>query len=242
MTEEKIIENIKPFIDACDKMTQSKFIMIDKRISDVLKSIARTDLVFEVIKECMINFNFEKEFKTASSKAGHLNPPEDKHKFVAFAFSLLNYLDDKKISASELLSNSFSKSENPAGPYSEFCDKIIVRFKDSILSKILGRIETSTVSEPKEILINKDILSRLAFLLKDLKDYVQGLKKLKKSKITKGELLEIISSMLVCVKNSHVEYLKAFVYAIKAGCGKEKEIERRLVEILEIVNNSFIEK
>ena len=42
--------------------------MIDKRISDVLKSIAKTELVFELVKQSMINFNFDKEWKLATSK------------------------------------------------------------------------------------------------------------------------------------------------------------------------------
>ena len=60
MSEEKFIEEVQPFVDACEKMASSKFIMIDKRISDVLKSIAKSRPVFEVIKECMINFNFDR--------------------------------------------------------------------------------------------------------------------------------------------------------------------------------------
>ena len=32
MVDEKILEDINPFVEACDKMVSSKFIMIDKRI------------------------------------------------------------------------------------------------------------------------------------------------------------------------------------------------------------------
>lgn len=244
MTEESILKQIKPFTDACDKMVASKFIMIDKRVSDVLKAIASTDLIFDAIKECMINFNFEKEFRLATTKQGYLYAPEDPHKFIAFTFSLLNYMDDKKLSASDLLSKYYAKSENPSGPYSEFCETIIVRFKDTLVSKVLNKVETV---EPKKVsgelfVADKEVLSRIAFLLKDLKDYVQGLKKVKKSTITKGELLEIISAAICCVKSGHAKYVRAFVMAIKAGEGKEKEIDKRLAEIMDIVNKSFLDK
>jgi len=237
MIEEKIIEEIKPFVDACDKMAASKFIMIDKRISDVLKSIAKTDIVFNAIKECMINFNFEKEFALATAKLGQMNAPTEAHKFIAFAFSLLNYLDDKKLSASEVLSRYFSKSENSAGPYNKFCSEIIIRFKDTLVAKLLNRDFVSVSVKTKSTsVVDKDILSRLAFLMKDLKEYVLGLKKLKKSTLTKGELLEIVSSAIECMKNGHADYVKAFSLAIKAGKGKDKEIDRRLVEINEIIS------
>lgn len=240
MTEEQIYSQIKPFVDACDKMTASKFIMIDKRVSDVLKAIASVDLVFDEIKECMINFNFEKEFRAATSKAGYLYAPEEAHKFIAFTFSLLNYLDDKKLSASDLLSRYYSKTEDPAGPYSEFCQSIIVRFKNTLVSKIMTKSEViREAKKPEVVIVDKDVLSRLAFLLKDLKDYVQGLKKIKKGSLTKGELQEVIGSAICCVKNGDVKYIRAFITAIKAGEGKEKEIDKRLCEILDIVNKSF---
>lgn len=245
MTEEKLLEDIKLFTDACDKMTASKFIMIDKRIGDVLKSIAKTDAVFDLIKECMINFNFEMEWKKATSKIGYLLPPDEVHKFIAFAFTLLNCLDDKKLSASELLSKCFSKSESSSGPYAEFCELIIVRFKNAIVAKLLNNNEiVASVSDKKKDIeksINQDVLSRLAFLAKDMKDYVQGLKKLKGSKVTKGELAEIINGLYLAVKNKDVQYIKCFVLAIKTGKGKNKEIERRLVEIMDIVNKTLID-
>ena len=243
MSEEKILNEINPFIEACDKMIASKFIMIDKRISDVLKSIAKTEMVFGLIKECMLNFNFDKEWRIATAKVGYLLPPEEPHKFVAFVFSLLNCIDDKKISASDLLSRFFSKSETSAGPYSDFCESLVVRFKNLVVARLLNKSEETPVQVKPKIVANmdKDVLARLAFLAKDLKDYVQGLKKVKKSSITKGELLEIINGLIKSIKNEDSAYFKSFVVAIKAGQGKDKEIACRLVEILDIVNKTFID-
>lgn len=242
MTEEKILEEIKTFTDACDKMASSKFIMIDKRIGDVLKSIAQTELIFDVIKECMINFNFEREWKSATSKVGYLLPPEESHRFIAFVFAILNLIDDKKISASDFLSKYFSKTETEAGPYSDFCQMLVIKFKNLIVAKLLNKNEVQQEPKPKVVAnFDKDVMSRLAFLAKDLKDYVQGLKKVKKSSVTKGELVEIINGLITAVKNEDGKYVKAFVTAIKAGHGKDREIEARLVEILDIVDKTFID-
>ena len=243
MTKDNLENSLQPFVEACDKMCQSKFIMIDKRISDVLKTIAKSDEVFECIKGCMVNFNFEKEWKLATSKLGTLLMPEEPHRFVAFVFALLNFIDDKRISASDLLSKYFAKSENQAGPYYEFCQTVILRFKEVIVSKLLNRKEVVVEEKKPKIVVNIDehITARLMFLAKDLKEYVVGLKKVKNSTITKGELLEIISSIINAIKNGHFSYIKAFVIAIKAAKGKDKEIDRRLFEILDIVNKTFID-
>ena len=243
MSEEKILNEINPFVEACDKMIASKFIMIDKRISDVLKSIAKTELVFEYIKECMINFNFNKEWKVATEKVGQMLPPEENHKFVAFVFSVLNCMDDKKISASELLSKYFSKAENESGPYAYFCEMLIEKFKNIVVSKILNKSEGAIVVKKEKVAsnIDKDVLARLAFLVKDLKDYVQGIKKIKKSTVTKGELIEIINGLYEAIKKEETIYIKPFVVAIKSAHGKDKEIEYRLLEILDIISKTFID-
>ena len=140
-------------------------------------------------------------------------------------------------------SRFFSKSETAAGPYSDFCESLVVRFKNLVVARLLNKSEETPVQVKPKIVANmdKDVLARLAFLAKDLKDYVQGLKKVKKSSITKGELLEIINGLIKSIKNEDSAYFKSFVIAIKAGQGKDKEIACRLVEILDIVNKTFID-
>lgn len=235
-------EEIKPFLDACDKMASSKFIMIDKRISDVLKSIAKTEPVFNLIKGCMINFNFDFEWKKSTIKSGTLTPPEEAHKFVAFVFALLNCIDDKKLSASDLLSKYFTKTDNPSGPYAEFCQSIILKFK-MIVKKLLIPSEqvkenVSTVM-PK---VDQEVCARIIFLAKDLKDYVTGLKKIKKSAATKGEFIELVNALIMAVKDGNYKYIKTLLVAMRVAKGKDKEIEHRIFGILEIVNKTFIDE
>lgn len=244
MTKENIDVNLKDFADACDKMSQSKFIMIDKRISDVLKTIAKSDEIFDYIKDCMINFNFEKEWKLATARMGMLLIPEEPRKFVAFVFVLLNCLDDKKLNASDFLSKYFSKSESQAGPYNEFCQAVIQKFKSLVVAKLSNQTVSQVIVEEKKpkivVNIDQEIAARLIFLAKDLKEYVIGLKKVKKSSITKGELIDIIMAFINALQNGHYSYIKSFVLAIKAAKGKDQEIDRRLFEILDIVNKTFI--
>ena len=140
------------------------------------------------------------------------------------------------------ISKYFSKTETEAGPYSDFCQMLVIKFKNLIVAKLLNKNEVQQEPKPKVVAnFDKDVMSRLAFLAKDLKDYVQGLKKVKKSSVTKGELVEIINGLITAVKNEDGKYVKAFVTAIKAGHGKDREIEARLVEILDIVDKTFID-
>lgn len=236
-------EDIKEFLNACDKMASSKFIMIDKRISDILKSIAKSESVFNLVKECMINFNFDLEWKKATAKVGCLNPPEETYKFIAFVFAVLNCVDDKKISASDLLSKYFTKIDNSSGPYAEFCQSIIIKFKNAVKAMILpDEKETETqVNDAIYSGIDKDICARIIFLAKDLKDYVNGLKKIKKSILTKGEFIQIVNTFINVINDGKYQYAKALILAMKAGKGKDKEIDHRLNGIIDVVTKSFLD-
>ena len=69
------INSISEFTTACDSMISSKYILVDKRLGDVLKSIASTREVFNLISECMVNFSFERELEIATSRLGKLTIP-----------------------------------------------------------------------------------------------------------------------------------------------------------------------
>ena len=43
------LTDLEAFTTACDNMAASKYILVDKRLGDVLKSIAQTRQVFNII-------------------------------------------------------------------------------------------------------------------------------------------------------------------------------------------------
>lgn len=244
------MSDIAGFTTACDNMVASKYILVDKRLGDVLKSIASTNQVFNLISECMINFNFEKELTTATSKLGQFIVPEEPHKCIAFIFCLLNLLDDKRLNFNQFLNKYFSGDDEGAGPYSVFCQKIVLTFKNVIVSALVGtgepvKKQETTVApvEKKQIYhANAEIVDRLEFLLRDFKSFVHGLKVIKKSKCTRSELLEQLSAIIIATTSFQFEYIKALCIGIKCSIGKERELARRLVEIEDIIEKILDKK
>ncbi|MBQ7467065.1 MAG: hypothetical protein IJS74_03220, partial [Clostridia bacterium] len=120
---------------------------------------------------------------------------------------------------------------------------LIVNFKNLIVKILCPQMQAQQVqTEGGGVAsVDKDVCSRIVFLAKDLKDYIGGLKKVKKSTLTKGELTEIINSLINAVKNGDYKYIKPLLLSIKAAEGKDKEILHRLSGLQEIVNNTFID-
>ena len=227
---------ISTFIAACDKMISSKYIMVDKRVADVLTSIAECKPVYNLIAECMINFNFDKAFKQGT--VGHTFVlPEDPKDLVAFVFCLLNCFDDKKININELLMKFYSTKDNSVGPYALFNNEVMIKFKNAVYFLSVGEKIEKEEPKPAPALKNfdADINNRLIFLATDLKDYVSGVKKIKGSYLSKSEMLTIILSFIELVKNNISYAYKACLIGIKAGAGKDKELLKRIAAIDEIL-------
>ena len=233
------LSDIEAFTVACDNMIASKYILVDRRLGDVLKSIASTKEVFNLISECMVNFSFERELENATRKMGKIILPEEPHKTIAFIFCLLNLLDDKKINFNQFLNKYYSDDESGNGPYANFCNRVVLRFKNVIVATLLGE---AIPKEPEKeeiktmpVNLNAELIERLTFLVKDYRAYAHGVKKIKKSKCTRSELLEQISALNISVTEGCPEYMHALVLGIKYSIGKDKEMARRLVEIEDIV-------
>lgn len=231
------MEDIESFLNACDNMVNSKYILVDKRLGDVLKNIAGTRQVFNLISECMVGFNFEREFQQATNKPGQFKVPEEPHKAIAFVFCLLNLLDDKKLNFSQFLTKYFSIEEDGAGPYANFCNQVVKVFKNAIMTALLG-ITPEPVEEVKKPLydFSPELSDRLLFLIKDYRSYAHGIKKIKKSNCSRSELLEQINTLILAVEEKQVVFMHALVLGIKSSIGKDKELNRRLIEISEIVD------
>ena len=234
-------EQIKGFLDACDKMINSKFILIDKRVADVLKSIAENRAVYNLIAECMANFDFDKEFKQATSTYNFILP-DDPKKLVAFVFCLFNCLDDKKININDLLMKYYSKDKDTS-PYTLFNENVTTKFKNAAYFLLVGeRIkEEVKKQEPEPQVVNDELNNRLIFLVSDLKDYVDGLKKIKGSYVTRSEMLEIIITLVDVIKNNQTELYKPMLISIKASAGKDKELQKRVKAIDEILINQLVD-
>ena len=234
-------EQIKGFLDACNKMIGSKFILIDKRVADVLKSIAENRAVYNLIAECMANFDFDKEYRQATSTYNFMLP-EDPKKLVAFVFCLFNCLDDKKININDLLMKYYSK-EKETSPYALFNQCVTTKFKNAAYFLLVGEKIKEEVKEKEPVaqVVNDEINNRLLFLVTDLKDYVDGLKKIKGSFITRSEMLELIITYINVIKNNQTGLYKPMLISVKASAGKDKELQKRIKAIDEILINQLVD-
>lgn len=227
---------IQPFIDACDTMARSKFILVDKRIGDILKSIATTKPVYNAIAEAMINFNWVATWKTATSKVGELVVPDDGAKLIAFVFCLLKNIDSNKVNINDVLLKYCSNDEDKRSSYVVFCEKTIIPFKQQIVDKLCGVKQKTEDKETPRLSIDIEVNNRLEFLIKDVKAYCLGVKKFK-GILSKTEYLEIIDMFLYAIKKHDLAYYALFAQLLEKFAGRDRELKSRICGILEVMSH-----
>lgn len=233
MANSKKDVSIDDFLNAVSSTLESKYILIDRKISDILYSIARTQDVYNVIAKCMINFDFIEAWKIAV-KSNFIKLPENEDDRIAFIFCFLSNIDDKNLDITMVLDKYFSY-DSSVKPFDLFCQNIIVEFKMLILNKLNLKSEPEVVftEKPRQL----DEFELLAELLRDFLQAVLVQKKIKHLAIKKEEFVTIIQTFEQAVKEKNSTYFNSFVIIIKTSISKNKELKAKFVQIENLVGD-----
>jgi hypothetical protein len=224
---------IDEFLNAVSSTLESKYILIDRKISDILYSIANTRDVYNVIAKCMINFDFIQSWKSAV-KSNFIKLPLKDDDRIAFIFCFLSNIDDKNLDITMVLDKYFSY-DSETKPFELFCKNIIVEFKMLILKKlnIEGEQEVIFKEEPKQM----NEFELLEELIRDFLQIVIVQKKIKKLNIKQEELVMIVQTFEQAVKERNTAYLHSFVLMIKSAISKNRDLKVRFNQIDNLVGD-----
>ena len=153
LSEKQLIE-VQDFVDACNEFINGKFILADMKISKILKSIAGSSEIYNLLAECMINFDFEHELKKCCVKSGTENAsftlPTETYKLIPVVFCLLVQIDSKRIDFNYFLKTQFPFANGQNEEYDKFSSQIVIPFRDAIAGLFNVSTEFRKKEEPKE--------------------------------------------------------------------------------------------
>lgn len=234
MKQQKSID-INEFLIAVDKLISSKYILAERRISDVLFSIAHTTPVYNLIAKCMINFDFKNQWKVATS-AHFFKLPETDEMRVAFIFCLLSNIDDRNIDFTNFISQYFS-ANNSFSAYELFEKTVIVEFKRLIIKLLnvddINDSKSKNISSEEQKKDNFDLLKTLVI---NLISKIKTAEKLKHCYLLKNDLIAVLSTFQLVIENKQTEYLYAFRVTINSALEKNKIYKVEIEQINQIVD------
>jgi len=198
------LQIIKKFIDKCGEFEGCKLLFLDKKVSELLEIVVQTKEIYDLISECMENFNKDKEYDKAfvvgANGTARFIQPKEEYKIIALDFCLLVDISSGKKSVDSLISKYF-KSEDGEKDYEVFVDKIIYSFRNLVCEAFgvsinaMNYISNSTEEEISEDNFELDGLMKVTNgkISKRLYDGTNLTEVFAKSKDLAMEILENLS-------------------------------------------------
>ncbi|MEG1751527.1 MAG: hypothetical protein RR140_00930 [Clostridia bacterium] len=138
MDKEEIL--INEFVKSCNEMIDGKFILADNKIANILNNIASSKQIFNLLSDCVENFNFSKEFARAKvkspTKAGTFILPDKKEVLLPLVFCLLVEIENGTLDFRTFLNDFFATEVNGLTGYSRFSKEVIQPFKLAIQNSV----------------------------------------------------------------------------------------------------------
>lgn len=225
--------NIDDFLNTVSSALESKYILIDRKISDILYSIANTQEVYNVIAKSMINFDFIAAWKNAV-KSNFIKLPENDDDRLAFIFCFLSNINDKNLDITLVLDRYFSY-DSETKPFELFCQNVIVEFKMLVLKKLDIETEGEVIFTEKPKLV--DEFGLLADLVAEFKRMILSMKKIKHLKMKKEEFVKILEAFEKAINQKQVSYFDSFVIFISTEISKNKELKTKFLQITNLVGD-----
>ncbi len=232
MAEETKNNDLNEFLFSIYNLSNSDILQLADDVSHILQAIAGTDRVYDVIAECIADFNFANEWAEAT-KNDVLVLPEDEAKRISFIFCVLSNIEDKNLDLANFLKHYFAGNET-VSPFELFCNEIIFEFRDLILKKLgipLAEESEKEAFEVKEETI-EEVYGRLYNSVILLYNQVLNSKKIKLIGLSKDDLLIVLSSYEIAIRENQINYFYAFNAIIKSTLRKAK----RLIKIVSDIN------
>lgn len=129
-------KTIMKVILSCNELIEGKFILADSKISKILKDITESKDVYNLLSECMSNFDFDREFIRAKikfpTKPGYFKMPDEKYKILPMVFCLLVDIQKRRIDFPAFLKDYFSVQDGKISEYENFANEVIKPFRNAI--------------------------------------------------------------------------------------------------------------
>lgn len=242
-----IKDELHLFLLKTDELLTSKYILAEIKIVGVLKAIASSKTIMDVVRGSLKNFDidFAKDKylvrSSYDSSRGEFVMPENSGDMIALAFSLLMAVDSKELELGEFLKEYFYADGSLFASYNEFLTKVIKPFRNTVKviteAIIDGKIticepnkNVNSKTLPEETSVNKTgVVAVVNFLKTDKANALSS--KLDEEVIT--EAITVIDGFLSAIDKVERTRIKELLVAYKYLAKSHKKLKFNYEELKE---------
>ena len=234
-------QNIVDFFNACNEMVEGRFILSDTKVSNILKSVVKSETLYKLYSDCMVGFKFVRtlDFCKASNpnNGGYFQMPQEDKDIVAFVTCLLLEVDKRNINLQTFVTDNFYSADGYNISYNNFALTVLVAYKTAVKNllgiddngKLVGREDVEgdqvtiqeTVEEARANDNTKILFANLMLSIVELQNAINEDVKLKF--VEKEELLIVLKALNQAVHLEQLIIINALLIPLEHTIGKNKK-------------------
>lgn len=155
-------EELNLFLERADELIDSKYILADIKIVNLLKAIASSDTLIALFKNCLTDFDYFEAQKKYLVKSQYLSAdkgefilPPNSRELLAFIFNVLVDIDAKRIDLNAFIGKYFYVDGSFASGYDAFITSMIKPFKNSV-KMLMESVIDGKLQDPVEALSEEE--------------------------------------------------------------------------------------
>ena len=157
-----IREELDLFIDRTDEFVESKYILADIKIVNILKAIASSETLIALFKNCLTDFDYfeaQKKYlvknRFQGGDKGEFVLPPNSRELLAFIFNVLVDIDAKNIDLGEFINKYFFVDGSFSSGYDAFINGMIKPFRNSV-KLLMENVLAGNLQDPVEALVEEE--------------------------------------------------------------------------------------
>ena len=202
------IQELAIFNKSCDEFISGKYILVDLKISSILKIIENDEKIKNIVSSCLQDFNFNAFLKANTLDNGNyysLIMPTNEKEIVAFVYNLLFRLSNGDISFYEFITTYYSTENETEKQYNMFAKDVIAPFKNAL----------NIIYSKRHVLVDSDDFQKNYYnkIMTTIKLIVKNLENYKLPMALKEEFTMLLNSLYVASEKND----KKLVYSLMIG-------------------------
>ncbi len=232
--------NLQKFNDATNAFYSSRLIIVDKVISDFLKTLVSDESYMYVIADATKTSDYRQEYQNAIVNDGNgisFRLPMNKRHVVSLVVGLLLEFDKKDLSIIEFV-RKFYPAEASHDSYLAFCEYVIKPFADAFKSLYLGEDDvysSTTIADLEEKPFNEKAKEDSDYWLRLAIDGIMSDNTLSGEK--RKDFITMIKGLMYVTELQNPLLIKLNWLGIKYAFGDLKSVHRELKEVEIILIN-----
>ena len=167
------IQELKNFNNACDEFVLGKYILVDLKITSILKIIAEDEKIANIVNTCLSSTDFNalcRQCLINTDGEYSIIMPNDEISIVSFVYNLLYRFKSGELDLYKFLKKYYNQDTVGSKEYTQFAQTAILPFKDAINS-IYAKRHIIVESDDFQINYYNRLMSTIKLVAKNVDAY-----------------------------------------------------------------------